>query len=360
MLWPLCETLKIIEPLVPSQIVSPQAYSQSQHLATLLPQATSSCYWECRLTADAPQVDFLTCVAAYDNGREVFSGKQEDNGLSPVFTGAPVWDNAQSFFSQWADPISPLYDGVPLIWLEFDHVESALPHVPLPSFSFCVDPLYAERRSWEQYVKARNPHYRQQMTEHGLPLFLGQPLSPQTAQALRTCFEVLPAGSRLIHLSAMVARQPSVVKLYGSVPRTQLLSYLKQIGWAGSVPELTDILATFCTPETVDDTMYIDLSLGETVLPRLGIAFAQQQIPNLPSKDPSRRMLLDLCEQNGLCSAEKREALLAWAGSSLALFSGEKRPTKIHRWLDIKFVYDPGSSLEAKGYLGFMPHLSLF
>src|SRR5229473_4460425 len=120
MLWPLCETLKIIEPLVPSQMVSTQAYSQSQYLAALLPQATSSCYWECRLTADTSQVDFLTCVAASDNGREALSGKQGDGGLSPVLTGAPVWDNAREFFTQWADPASSLYDGVPLIWLEFD------------------------------------------------------------------------------------------------------------------------------------------------------------------------------------------------------------------------------------------------
>jgi hypothetical protein len=312
------------------------------------------------LTPEAQQVDFLTCIAACDNGRAALVEQKDNDAFFPLITGEPVWDQARSFFAQWADPSSSLYDGVPLIWFEFDHVEAALPPVPLPSFSFCVDPLYAERRSWEQYIRARDPHYRQHLAEDGLPLFLGQSLSCRTLDVLRACFTELPVGGRLIHLSAMVARQPAVVKLYGSVPRTQLLPYLERIGWSGSVTELTDILVTFCTEDTVDDTMYIDLSIDDAVLPRLGIAFAQQQIPNLSHKDPTRRALLEHCVHAGLCSSEKREAMLRWPGHLRVPFAGQGWPTTISKWLDIKLVYDVDSPLEAKGYLGFMPHFSLF
>jgi hypothetical protein len=158
----------------------------------------------------------------------------------------------------------------------------------------------------------------------------------------------------------MVARQPAVIKVYGSVPRTQLFSYLTRIGWPGPILELEDILATYCTPETVDHNIFIDISIEETVLPKLGIAFAQQQIANLPSKDPTRKQLLDLCVHTGLCTSEKRDALLAWPGSFRAPFHGGQRPARFHKWLDVKFIYQPGQRLEAKAYLGFVPQFSLF
>jgi hypothetical protein len=64
MLWSSREALELIEPHVPRQLVSTTSFSQTKKIATLFPKATSSCYWECRLAANAPQVDFLTCVAA--------------------------------------------------------------------------------------------------------------------------------------------------------------------------------------------------------------------------------------------------------------------------------------------------------
>ena len=123
--------------------------------------------------------------------------------------------------------------------------------------------------------------------------------------------------------------------------------------------ELADVLAAFCTPETVDDTMFIDLSIGENVLPRIGIAFAQQQIANLPEPDPTRRDLLDLLVREGLCTSEKREALISWPGSFCTLFPGERWPGRFRKWLDIKLVYQPNQALEAKAYLRFMPYFSL-
>ncbi len=359
MLWSLRETLKLIESSAPLSLVSAASFAYAHRIAALLPKATSSCYWECRLTDQARQVDFLTCIAASDGGREILAGRQTDAGLPGFFFETSLWRQAQDFFQQWAEPTSLLYEQAPLIWFEFDHADAFMPEVPLPSFSFCIDPLYAERRSWAQFMNARDPQRRQQVTEDGLQLLCGAPLSSHERKSLLTCFTSLPRGGRIIHVSAMVARQPAVVKLYGSVPREHLFSYLARIGWPGSRQELADVLATFCTPETVDDTMFIDLSIGENVLPRIGIAFAQQQVVNLPEPDPTRRALLDLCVQERLCTPEKREALVSWPGSFCTLFPGEKWPGRFRKWLDVKLVYQPNQLLEAKAYLGFMPYFSL-
>jgi hypothetical protein len=360
MLWPLDETLKLIKPHVPYQLVSFKVFSWVKGITTRLPKAASSYYWECRLAAGATQVDFLACVAASDGGREVLAGQGTGAGLPDVLLENPLWDPAHDFFRQWAEPTSVLHEAIPLIWLEFDQVDGPVPEVPLPSFSFCLDPLYADRRSWSQHINSLNMQERRKVAERGVHLFFGSPLSPQSQQALFACFDSLPPSGQIIHLSAMVARQPAVVKMYGSIPKDQLLTYLTRIGWPGSIPELTDILTTFCTPETVDNNMFIDLTVGETVMPKLGLAFSQLQIENLPHRDPTRQILLDQCVQTGLCTPEKRDALLTWPGSFRATFRHEQWPTRFRKWLDVKIIYQPNQPLEAKGYLGFMPYFSLF
>jgi hypothetical protein len=85
MLWSPREALELIELYVPRQLVSATSISQAGRIATLLPKATSSCYWECRLAANAPQVDFLTCVAASDGGREILADQQASAGLPRFF-----------------------------------------------------------------------------------------------------------------------------------------------------------------------------------------------------------------------------------------------------------------------------------
>jgi hypothetical protein len=87
-------------------------------------------------------------------------------------------------------------------------------------------------------------------------------------------------------------------------------------------------------------------------MPKLGLAFSQQQIENLPDRDPTRQILLEQCVLTGLCTPEKREALLTWPGSFRALFPGEKWPARFRKWLDVKIVYQPNQPLEAKGFLG--------
>jgi hypothetical protein len=73
----------------------------------------------------------------------------------------------------------------------------------------------------------------------------------------------------------MLARQPVILKIYGSVPKDHLLSYLTQINWPGSVTELQSILDTYCTPDTTDHNVYIDIGIGDRLMTKLGLAFAQ-------------------------------------------------------------------------------------
>lgn len=360
MLWPLSETLKIIRPYLPAPLVSRQTYARIRSLARVLPHGTSSYYIECRLTADARQVDFLTCAVAARGGHTALVGHDAATAKSRLFASDPLWCRLHDFLGCWAAPASALYAQVPLVWLEFDHVDKPLPPVPLPGFSFCLDPDYVWQWAQQRVGNSLSVQHYRRVIESTVPILLGQALRSYTRRALFACFDSLPDGGRIIHLSAMPARRPAALKVYGSVPKKGFVAYLGRIGWTGAMSEVRDILRTFCTAVIVGNTIFFDLTIEETLSPRLGIAFSQQQIAKLPQRDPTRRALLDRCVEAGLCTPQKHEALTSWSGTFGKTFHGHSWPTRLRRWLDLKIVYQPHCPLEAKGYLGFMPSMAVF
>src|SRR5262249_54098743 len=67
------------------------------------------------------------------------------------------------------------------------------------------------------------------------------------------------------------------------------------------------------------------------------------------------RPLLEALAQRGLCTAAKREALLAWHGLAWQRLPHQYWLTPIHRPTSHrKPVQQPGRGLEAKGYVGFV------
>lgn len=357
MIWPLSETLNCIEPYLPDKLISRQAFSNIKTITNILPEAMSSYYLECRLGADATQVDFLTCATISDGGRAILAGENAPAALLANLLENPGWRRIRDFWGCWADSTSLLYDQIPLIWLEFDQVDAALPKVPLPGSMFCLDPEYLDRRRQSPRSKHVNGQQGKQVTEIACELLLGQPLSAQTRQNLFACFDLLPAGGQIIHISIMLPRQPVTLKIYASVPKDQLLAYLSQIGWSGSIAEFETILTTFCA--SIED-IKVDLTVAPVIAPKIGLVFSEVQVNNPTQAKTGRPHLIDQCVEKGLCLPEKRDSLLAWPGSFRRTFSHQAWPTRFDRWLDIKIVYQPHQPIEVKGYLGFMPYFSLF
>src|SRR5262249_50741750 len=65
--------------------------------------------------------------------------------------------------------------------------------------------------------------------------------------------------------------------------------------------------------------------------------------------------LLDALAQRGLCTAAKREALLAWHGTAWRRLPHELWLTLMARLINhVKLVHQPGRDLEAKSYVGFL------
>lgn len=353
MIRSLSETLTIIESHLPLPLVSIQATSRIKTLAGSLPDAVSSYYLECRLAADSPQVDFLACVTASDGGREILAGPDR-RGDWPNFPSEDLkWNRVCDFFSCWVDPCFPLRRRVPHIWLEFD-LDRPFAKAPPPCLLLCLDPAYFEKKSQPQHLNDITAQEYQQVINTALEILLEHPISLQTRKSLFSCFDLLPVGGQVVHASVMLSRKPLVLKLNISLPKDQLLDYLRCIGWTGSIAEIETILSTFCQ---LTDRLKFQLTVENIVSSKIDFEFYfDASVPT----DVEQRFLLDQAVANSLCTPEKRDALLAWPGSFTATFSHHSWPTRFYKWIDVKIIYQLNHFLEAKGYLAFMPSASIF
>lgn len=353
MIWPVGETLKLIEPQLPGALISQAAFSPIQAIAAQLPDAMSSYLLECRLGANPSQVDLLACVSSVAGGPEILAGRNATTGLSPVLLEQPLWRRVRDFVSEWAEPGSSLYQQMPHIWLEFDIDPLPLP-IPLPNLLLCLDAKY---RRDPEYLTHDNLLNRQILQQVAQTMLAGLPDSALTLimqKHLFTCFDRLPQGGHLVHLSAMLARQPAILKVNLSLPKRQLLAYLNNLGWTGASVELEMILATFYR---ASERVKFQLTLGTTIAPKVEFEFHFSTV-----RQDARRLqvLLGQLLAGGQCTSAQQIALAGWSGVMPALFTGQTWSTRFVRWVDVKLIAQPGLPLSAKGYLGFAPILAFF
>ncbi|UQA57517.1 hypothetical protein [Polyangium aurulentum] len=236
-----------------------------------------------------------------------------------------------------------------MMWLELDSDELTRGRL-MPSVLLCVDPSLLQGAGSLDAVGHRFDDCAPSL-QAALSALSSEPLAPEARADLQRCFEALPAGGRIVHIGFMVTRHPTVLKLFAAMDKEQVLGYLDAIRWPGSLAEAASLIDTFGAGP---DTFRVDLTIGAGLLPRLGLEFASRR-----GADPERRALIDRCVEQGLCTPEKREALLSWSGSTREVIPGYARPVRLSRWLDLKIVHRPPEPREAKAYLGFMFHFSL-
>lgn len=360
MIWSMQETMALANPWLPGHLADPAVLARIGECARCLPELFSSYYLEYRLRDGDPRVDLLASIAAPAHaGRAHRERARVAAELAGLQADSPAWERVKRFARAWADPEDRLHAQVPLVWLEFDDMHRDAGGAPEPCFHACVDRGYLQHGDTSA-APGEGEEGAREVLERLFAVLLGQPLPAATSRALHACCERLRPGGRMIHVSVMLSRTPAAIKLYGVVPRHDLHGYLQRIEWPGCTRTLDALLDGFCLPATIDDTIYFDLALEDDVTPYLGIVFSQMQLGVGENRDPRRAALLDRLVAAGLCTAEKRDAALAWPGSTRVVHARSSTPARLRRWLDIKLGFRPGLPLEAKAYLGISPAFSLF
>jgi hypothetical protein len=327
------EVLTHVAPYVSNELVSRGAWDRALVAARSLPDIVSWTCLECRLDSDDERVDLTACISSDVDRAKLFS--------AVLGRMAPAWRRVASFFEEWKSASSPLRE-VPFVWLEYDldgnRVEPFL----------VAYLLAANQRSTLRGNVSRQPRDVETVVERTVHLLSDRDMS-ECQRLARRCIEVLPIGGYAAYAAALTSRGIDAARLVVAIPRRDLDNYLTRIGWPGDVGHLKQVLAAAGAER---DSLWIDLDVGHTVLPRLAI-----QCYAAAHHDPWWRELFDRLVALGACTAAKRDALLKWSGSSSFVRRGYAWPTRVDRHMTAKLVYTPGSAVQAKAYLDVVCNL---
>jgi hypothetical protein len=358
------EYLRPIMAYVPPALISPSAFSDINSVASVLPAtlAHNMFFFECRLAERAPRADF--CVLARSScGRSSLAGLHPTSTLPARLMTDTVWKRVEDFAVRWADPSSPLYHAVDNVWLEFD-VDGPPPDVPVPSIFFA--PQSNGQMDDIEVAGEPNAEGRLATVERTIRLLAGGEPPPRM---LERCFRALSSDEKDFWVGLMLSRGEDAVRLcirLRSVER--IMEYLTVVGWPGDEADLRGVLEPLA--RSVDRVM-LAIDVGDAVRPKIGLECSFDG-NRQPRREPRWGAFLNSLVLSGLCTADKREALLAYPGyvdeaahtvpwpASLRrasqLLGGRSLSTFLRSLHHVKIVYRPGEQLEAKAYLAGNHH----
>jgi hypothetical protein len=265
-----------------------------------------------------------------------------------------------------ADPSSALYRAVYNVWLEFD-VDGAPPVIAIPSVFFAPRPGGQEGARGVAYELNLDGYVT--TIETAVRLLSGSELAPRILETLSDCFRALSSVERVFQVGLMLSRGTDALRLCITIGSVECaVEYLARVGWPGSEAEVLGILEPMAR---LVDRVCLDIDVGETVHRKIGLEcyFGGNKQPRT---EPRWGVFLDTLVRDGLCTVDKRDALLAYPGyvdenaegipwpralrRASHLLGGRSLSTFIRSLHHVKVVYRPGEGLEAKAYLAVIHH----
>lgn len=341
-LYSLENSLQPLEPHL-TTLISPTAMEGLQAISRCFPDALTFAYgFEYRLHPASPTVDFAIHIT--EAGRSILAGLDPNVRLPEHFNRHPVWQQISKFCAAGSNPASPLYQKVADLWLEFDvdpESSVSLTNLPIPGLLFrpinpLTNPTISSDYSW--------------IWEQALPVLLGSAIPVPLQKKLIDCLQCLPPppDASIFQVGVMFSRTVSAIRLCLVGSPLQLLPYLSQIGWTGSIEPLEAIIASL---HPYVDGIILDIDIGEQIHPKIGIEgiFLTRY---LACVNGQWQALLDHLVSQNLCSPEKRNALLSYSGYTLSKPLHQR--VYVRGLNHIKLIYDPEQPLAAKIYFGAM------
>lgn len=361
------EFLRTVAASVSPTLISPSAFSNMEAVARLVPEALAgnTFGFECRMGEDRPQADFAMLATA-SSGRDSLAGTNPTSTLSPGLLTDPIWQRVQDVATHWADPASGLSGAVDGVWLEFD-LEGPPPEIPRPSVFLGLAP-YGQGDDAATGAYEPNVDGYLKIVATMMRLLSGRDLPPPMSDTLSGCFRALSRYEYVYQVGMMVARRAEAVRLCIRLRSTERTAeYLAQVGWPGSERDLRAILEL---ARLVDYT-WLDIDVDQTIHPKIALECYFERHKQ-PRSEPRWGTFLDALVRDGLCTARKRDALLAYPGytdehaqgvvwpqalrRASQLLSGRSLSTFVRTLHHVKVVYRPGDLLEAKAYLAANHH----
>ncbi len=332
MMVTMADYVSAVQQDVPDALVSAQAIVQILTLAKSLPPCRLAGF-ECRLAPDQLGVDFQVEVSPAS-----FNSHPNQNNQS--------WAFFQSFYNEWIDETSVLSKSVNVVGLEFDVRQEI---IPSPGIFVALSRTAIADTELLLATIARLMG-RRTLSVHS-PVHL--------------CIKNLPKGAKIKFIGTMRSRvaNPLRVNIYG-LAIASIVDFLQSLHWQYPTEPLLSIVDRL---SKVTDVLVLCLDFTDRLLPKIGIECI---LYKQPPDEPRWEQLLSYLNTLEVCSDAKHRALLSWHGDTVRLPTTKEWPSNLD-WGDrllgrqaistffryishLKLVYEPGHSLEAKAYLGFL------
>lgn len=326
---PLGEIFQAVGGRLGPALASEAARSRVQELCARLGEAAESGL-EVRLAEGADEVDFGWCAhgaEAPEQWRPVLKRLQGE------VANDAAWRRILSYFEK-AD-----WSGIESAWFEFDLGDSRAAW-PVPGL----------------FLRYTNPTAWRVVAEECARM------SPSTIAAVEAQLEIVRAHGKISYYGFMLSRPVEALRLVLSASAERFGQCLRALGWPGDWSQLGRLIDEL---GGVGGHLVWQVDLGATVWPKIGVEIffagghAQRHL--------AAERLLERWTREGLSSAAKAEAVLAWDGTVREKQAGANWPVHLRgaRLADggfpflsttinhLKLTLGPDGALEAKAYLFF-------
>jgi hypothetical protein len=350
--------LSSIEPHISEGLISNENFLKIKSVASSFTAPLTSFFgFETKLGSSDASADYLFAISSQRGERDAFAAFLQNSNDATQLLQKPEWQRLRDFALAWADPASALYDNVLGLWLEFDYTELSK-DIPIPCVFMHTIPLIIRSESEERKYDW--------VFDTAVPFLLGHPLSSHLHDRLLHALRHLPDGASVMDIGFMLSRLDTGVRLvFKHLPPTQILPYLKSLGWTDPTNELTDLIEELQQQVT---RVVLHITLTEQgVAPKIGLecSFAPDQY----HQETRWGSFFEYLQHKGVCCPEKQAELRDFPGVTqddpslpfdlasynlAVLLSSDISSTAVVRYLShVKLCYNPGQPLEAKAYPGF-------
>lgn len=318
--------LPLVRPHLPQPLAGHSSWRFLERSTPFLP-AEGTGVFELHLTSPHEVVDFSVGLTDPTQARALIT--REPGFNSPIL-------------SAWSRNASETR-GISALWLELDQTSdpparALRPGLPAPVV--CVKLDGRQDPAW--------------LTEVLIPTLKPHGLDPVQRRTVRECLDAIPKGAQCLYLFDLEARGSPALRLEVFGLSTESMArYLTRIASSDVARQIEPATSLFSTGERLH--LAVDVEERE-ISPRIGVecSFLRQ-----PPREAKWDETLARFQAAGLCTAEQRQAILAWCGVDTFWNAPEAWPRTaigghaVRCLSHLKLVTWPDRQLEAKAYLLF-------
>ena len=316
------------------------------NLARQLPAGLASCVgFECRLGERPAAIDLPIEINSSPAGRSALTRLAMRTDLDSHVQQRPISKQLRDFCAEWNDRTSPLHDAG-LVWLEFDVPAGEQYPRPVPGLLFVE--FSPTEEPWSATTGLPTRIMLGRLVERMVRVVKGSSVPPILSMLVESDGAGF-AGMRPCVLGLPIARPGDSVRVCLRVPPDHIRDGLEASGWRLTSSARRHFDSLLATVGPVCGRIVVDVDIGRDLSPAIGleVGFPRRVGPLVHAGWPD---LLTCIVALGLCTADKRDALLAFPGEPSLTAAADT--ARVRRQINhIKLTVVDGQAIEAKAYL---------